>query len=88
MGNVQTVGSILLQQDRLFSRTNGAATNSATVGTDIASGAASAEVAIAYDLATESGYVKPKITSVNGKNFNGAVEVVVEGLVRNLSYAD
>src|SRR5574343_46521 len=88
-GDVQTVGAVRLQQSRQLTKGNGAAsavTVGSTIGTDLALGAASAELTLSYDVATTSGACLPKVTSVNGKNFRGAIEVEYDGLIYVVTY--
>ena len=84
-GNVQTVGGFYLEQTRMVSRVLGAATVGATIGTDISSGPAAAEVTIAWDVATSPRLI-PKLTSVNGKTAFGVIDVTIDGPVYSLRY--
>lgn len=88
--NVSGVGGVRLEQRRSITRGSSAAAVvvAGTIGTDVAIGAASAELTITYDVAAESGYVKPKVTSVNARATTGVVEVIYEGSAHVVSYAD
>ena len=77
--NVATVGGVRMVQTRQLTKTTGAVTVGATIGTDQAYGPAAAEVSITWDVATTSGALRPKLTSVNGKGVTGSVRISGRG---------
>ena len=85
-GNVSAVGGFIMEQKRAVARVLNNAIVTQTIGTDIAVGAGAAEIAITYDVDTSPTYVVPKITTINGKSFTGAVEVSVDGAVYTIYY--
>ena len=85
-GNVSAVGGFIMEQKRAVARVLNNAIVTQTIGTDIAVGAGAAEIAITYDVDTSPTYVVPKITTINGKSFTGAVEVSVDGAVYAIYY--
>lgn len=85
IGNVATVGAVHIEQRRQMTRVLTATTVGAAVGTDLAFGLAAAELALTF-VADGVGYVRPTVTSVNGKAFTGSVEVEYDGKISQIGY--
>lgn len=90
-GDVATVGGVLMEQNRVVTTTGNAGSSvvviGSAVGTDIAIGAAAAELSLTYVLSTAE-CIKPTVTSINGKSFRGAIHVSYRGNVWAWYYAD
>jgi hypothetical protein len=77
MANVNTVGGCLLEQTRQVTRGAGDPVVGATVGTDLNFGASITELSLAWTV--NAGFLKPTVTSVNGKAMAGHIDVEVLG---------